>query len=370
MDRRHTLRLLAFLALPLTSLLATTTLANDDMIPMDLYFETHPAQQSLAYALAQKVRKPAAPSKNSPDNIPLSISVIYPGIQTSDYWRRNLKAFKMRLDELKVKYKLTLHSLSPDEDATVIARQFASILKENPDYLITTLDSPQQEKMIEFILASGTTKVILQNVTTPIKSWVSAPPLAYIGFDHQTGTRLLVDFFAQHYPGPRDYGLVYFRPGLVSRLRGDYFIEQLQKDDRFNLLSSYYTQGTRKSAEDVTKELLANHPHLDFIYACSTDVALGALDAMDKLGRKVPVNGWGGGAAELDAIQQGRMVATVMRMNDDAAIAMAEIVNSDRNGEAVPQVFGGDFRLVTPATPADKIEEYRDYAFRYSDKNE
>lgn len=47
---------------------------------------------------------------------------------------------------------------------------------------------------------------------------------------------------------------------------------------------------------------------LDFIYACSTDIAFGVVDALRDLGKEqVVVNGWGGGDAELEALKAGEL---------------------------------------------------------------
>ncbi len=137
-------------------------------------------------------------------------------------------------------------------------------------------------------------------------------------------------------------------------------------------MSQYYTRSGRKSAQIAALDALARNPQLNFIYACATDVALGALDALREKGRlqDVRVNGWGGGAAELASIRAGEMDLTVMRINDDNGIAMAEAIKNDLDGVAVPQVYSGRFAIVTRDTPAQRVEQLRRQAFRYSGVNE
>lgn len=80
------------------------------------------------------------------------------------------------------------------------------------------------------------------------------------------------------------------------------------------------------------------------------------------------MNGWGGGETELEAIQAGEIDFTVMRMNDDSAVAMAEAIRlylSARIYE-IPAIFSGDFRLVDRKTPQAQLTKWKDYAFRYS----
>lgn len=100
----------------------------------------------------------------------------------------------------------------------------------------------------------------------------------------------------------------------------------------------------------------------------STDVALGAVDALKELGRDdVMINGWGGGSAELEALSKGELDVTVMRMNDDTGIAMAEAIKWDLEGKPVPTVYSGDFEVVTKSDSPERIEALRKRAFRYSD---
>ena len=156
--------------------------------------------------------------------------------------------------------------------------------------------------------------------------------------------------------------------GYISDVRGDTFIHQVNRDNNFELQSAYYTKATKQSGYDAAKASLAKHPDVDFIYACSTDVALGAVDALAELGREeIMINGWGGGSAELDAIQKGDLDITVMRMNDDTGIAMAEAIKWDLEDKPVPTVYSGDFEIVTKADSPERIETLKKRAFRYSD---
>ncbi|OXX72331.1 ABC transporter substrate-binding protein, partial [Vibrio sp. V03_P4A6T147] len=122
------------------------------------------------------------------------------------------------------------------------------------------------------------------------------------------------------------------------------------------------------SAFDATLRILKQTPDINFIYACSTDVALGAMDALQQQNREdITLNGWGGGEAELDALQNSTLDVTIMRVNDDAGVAMAEAIKWDLEGKPVPTVYSGDFELVTKEVSSAYIEKLKKRAFRYSD---
>ncbi|MCW8884486.1 MAG: substrate-binding domain-containing protein, partial [Motiliproteus sp.] len=243
-------------------------------------------------------------------------------------------------------------------------------VEDNTDYLIFTLFSNRHQRLLERIIANGKPKVILQNITTPIKAWHDKQPFLYVGFDHHNGTRLLANLFLKQDIAVKDYALVYWAKGYISELRGDSFIEIMRDNRKFQLSSSYYTNANRGSAYTAAANIMLENPNLGFIYTCSTDVAFGVSDVIKEKGKtgEILVNGWGGGSAELNALQTGELDVTVMRMNDDNGVAMAEAIKLDQEGKSqlVPTIYSGQFALVTKDTSAQEINRLKNRAFRYS----
>ena len=181
---------------------------------------------------------------------------------------------------------------------------------------------------------------------------------------------MLADYFLKHSSENDKYGVLYYSVGYVSAMRGDSFLKVMRGNNRLSLAGSYFTDGIREKARLAALDLLQKDG-IRFIYACSTDVALGAADAISELNLtgKVMVNGWGGGSAELEAMNKGDLSVTVMRMNDDAGIAMAEAVRFDLENKSseIPTVFSGRFELVTKDVAPQKLGRLKKIAFRYSD---
>ncbi|ELA4929408.1 autoinducer 2-binding periplasmic protein LuxP [Vibrio vulnificus] len=332
------------------------------------FLEKFPQQGVLTRELSQVVRNAPVPLKRQQSK-PIRISVVFPGQQISDYWVRNLSAFEKRMDKLQISYQINQVFTRPNADVKQQSVSLMEALKSKSDYLIFTLDTTRHRKFIEHVLDSSETKLILQNITTPVQAWDKRQPFLYVGFDHAEGSIALADKFKQLYPQGANYSVLYFSEGYVSDARGDTFIHQMNHSDRFALKSSFYTKATKASGYESAINSLERYPDVDFIYACSTDVALGAIDALKSLGRtNIKINGWGGGSAELDAIAAGDLDLTVMRMNDDTGIAMAEAIRWDIEGRTVPTVFSGDFEVVTKEDSPEHIELLKKRAFRYSDQ--
>lgn len=333
------------------------------------YFAAHPEQKILSNALAQTVSTPAVALTSPPSN-PVKIMIVQPGNQVSGYWKTNADVISQRLNELQIPFTLHVFNLRPDEPPRQQEAKLALALNQHPDYLITTLDSMPDKKMLDRVLIDGKTKLILQNITTPLKEWDTPKPLMYVGFDHELGTQLLADHYLTILPKHSRFSVVYWLPGYVSQTRGDTFINQMEQKGEWQLLSAFYTEGTRSSAYQTTERILAQSPQPSMIFAAATDLAVGISDALAHHSTQhgtVLLNGWGGGDKELEMLKQGLIEATVMRMNDDSGIAIAEAIHLDLQHQPVPQVFSGKMVLVTSHTPATELQSLRQHAFRYSD---
>ncbi|WP_420412520.1 substrate-binding domain-containing protein [Roseibium sp.] len=301
---------------------------------------------------------------------PVKIAVIYPGKQASDYWRRSLSSFEARLAEIGLPYEIGSFFSGSSSYVGNQAQLITESLKNDPDYLVFTLDALRHKPIVQRLIARGRPKVILQNITTPLKAWRDRQPFLYVGFDHVTGTELLIDYYKKRLGTKKNFAILFGPRGYVSRARGNTFLQAYSDPDSMNLKASYYVGYDRQKSRDAAERILDENPNLDFIYACSTDIALGAIDAIESRNRQANVitNGWGGGSDELVAILKGELEVTVMRMNDDNGVAMAEAIVLDQSGKSaeIPIVFSGEFAVVSKENSEEDINELKARAFRYS----
>ncbi len=153
-------------------------------------------------------------------------------------------------------------------------------------------------------------------------------------------------------------------------MRGTEFINYVSKKSDLELVDSYYTDYNKQKAMRATEKILKSHKDLKFIYAGSTDIALGVAEVLEKnnITGKILTNGWGGGSSELEAIEKNRLNITVMRINDDNGVAMAEAIKLDLENKIneVPTIYSGDFAVVKKGIRKEKMQFLKDKAFRYS----
>lgn len=347
------------------------------MVPVFLYADFHKYYQIDEYLketnqtlisenFVKIVQSDAIPSKKKLKKV--KIVMIYPGNQISDYWRKSKLSFEKRLKELNIEYELLDFFTKPAVELREQSKHLLKAIKLNPDYLIFTLDVSKHSKFIERIISRTKTKVILQNITTPLKRWKERQPFLYVGFDHFIGSKYLADYYIKNSKNNGKYAILYGSKGYVSFMRGTKFIEYISNNSGLKLEHEYYTNFNKQKAEKATYDLLNRDSNIEFIYACSTDIALGVIDALKKrkLLGKIKVNGWGGGNNELEAIQNAELDITVMRMNDDNGVAMAEAIKLDLENKKVPTIFSGDFAIVKKGIDKKRLKELKNKAFRYT----
>lgn len=300
----------------------------------------------------------------------INIVMVYPGNQISDYWRKSKLSFEKRLNELNIKYKLTNFFTKPAIEIKEQSRQLLNAIQNNTDYLIFTLDANKHAKFVERIISKNTPKLILQNITTPLKKWRNRQPFLYVGFDHFIGSKILADYYIKKTNGIGQYAVLYGSKGYVSYMRGEKFIEYVSKKSQLKVIHEYYTDFDIQKAKLATLDLLKINSDIKFIYACSTDIAFGVVEALKEknLLGKINVNGWGGGSDELEAISNGILDVTVMRMNDDNGMAMAESIKLDLENKTkdVPTIYSGEFALVKNDIKTDELNKLKKKAFRYT----
>lgn len=332
------------------------------------FHELNPEQIKINKAFVEGVRKPGLKKPEFKNAV--KIGIVYPGLQASDYWRRSVASLEGRLNDLGLPYTLFSHFTKPVVNIREQSDTLGEFLESGVDYLIFTLNVSRHKELIEKVMIAGRAKLFLQNITTPLKSFSNQHPFQYVGFDHAIGTQILAEKYLRITGGHGQYAILHGPRGYVTDMRGGTFLREMKKHKNMQLVDSYYVGFDRKRSYEASLEILATHPKLDFIFSSSTDIALGVLDALKETGKldTVMTNGWGGGSAELKSIEQGELNFTVMRLNDDNGVAMADAISLDQQGreEEVPIIFSGDMVLVDDTMSVDYVRELKKRAFRYS----
>ncbi|ATH08622.1 hypothetical protein BIY24_11900 [Halobacteriovorax marinus] len=333
------------------------------------YLDNFPIQKT-KIANFKKLVEEDAKKLNQKQNKTAQIVFIYPGKQISDYWRRNITALERRLTDSGVKFNIKLIPVETGSSVNEETKDIIRAIKNRPDYLIFTLNVKDHAKLINQILSFSKIKLILLNITTPLKTLGKNQPFFYVGFDHEEGSKKIIETIKERYPDGGDYMVLYHSEGYVSQMRGDYMIKELRESKKWNLKARYYTNGQGKRAEIAINDFFKKNKKVDLIISCSTDISLAAAKYKNK--KEFILNGWGGGSSEIDNIQSKKsgIDFTVMRINDDSAIAVAEAIKLDLQNKSnmVPMIFSGEMVIIDKNTSKEKLRSLEKRAFRYSNE--
>ncbi len=118
----------------------------------------------------------------------------------------------------------------------------------------------------------------------------------------------------------------------------------------------------KNMAYNTVKRMLENQTDVDFIFASNDNMALGALDAIAETGNKgIQVMGFDGIGPALDAIEQGRMAATMAQMPAEMGIQSVQMVLSILQGKPAPLITYTPTKIID----ASNVVLFKQYLNQY-----
>lgn len=186
--------------------------------------------------------------------------------------------------------------------------------------------------------------------------------LTYVGSANESGGQLLARALVQSTDGPPVVAVLhggYSPPEADPRLQG--FLAELERSGG-RVVATVATELSPVVTASRVAGLLAEHPELNGIYATAPMDFLGAVQALDRLGRRgqVQVVGWGGAADSLGGIDLGgtdldgaaRTGVTALVQDPEAMgrTAVTSLVNFLRRDLRPPPHTLTSMRLIPSAT--------------------
>lgn len=161
--------------------------------------------------------------------------------------------------------------------------------------------------------------------------------VSYVGSDDYRLARDIAAYLFRHIGGKGDIVILEGVPGAVTsqeRMRG--FRDALNDAPGMRVAASRAADFLRDTARRVTAELLAGLARVDAMLCANDAMALGAIEALEAAGRRVPLVGVNAIPDAIAAIKRGALLATV----DFDALKIASIATEAAirhlRGERVP----------------------------------
>ncbi|MFK7893884.1 MAG: substrate-binding domain-containing protein [Granulosicoccus sp.] len=314
------------------------------------------------------VGEPATPFEGELSE-PVKIAVIYPSQDVSDFWLRSYLAMESRFNEMRLKFEATQFA-SNMGDFLLQSTYSEQVAREDFEYVIfgpSELEAQQDD--IKRLMDAGQ-KVIVLNFDTPLQAWGDDQPMMYTTFSHLFGALNICNWIVENLGTVGTYAMNRGIPGGVDDQRSGGFRDCLAEKSDWELAYEHYGDFQREGGFNGTQHILSAYPEVTLIHNANTAMAMGSISAVQAAdaGDRVDVTAWGGTGDELEALRNGELMATPMRMSDDVGVAMAEAIRADIEGrsEEIPLVFLGRIDIVSSESGPDVVDAFEREAFRYT----
>lgn len=169
------------------------------------------------------------------------------------------------------------------------------------------------------------------------------------------GAKLITDYLAKRLGGQ---GKIMHLNAPGSRLRNEGFYNALTHFPNIQIIESmgdWFKEGSK----NIIRETLNAHPDIRAIFAHNDDMALGAVDVVEEIKRtgEIMIAGVDGIPEALQAMNEGRMTATISTMAHITGRIAVETAVQVLNGETVPPFINTPVKLITPDTLMSAVIE-------------
>ena len=142
-----------------------------------------------------------------------------------------------------------------------------------------------------------------------------------------------------------------------TRDRGQGFEEAINAQEAVELVASQTANFDRAEGLNVTENILQSNPEIKGIFAQNDEMALGAVRALgDQAGTDVKIVGFDAIEDALNAIQDGKMNATVAQQPDKIGSLGVENAMKVIDGESVPKNIPVEVKLVTKENVSEFLQ--------------
>jgi ABC-type sugar transport system substrate-binding protein len=251
------------------------------------------------------------------------------------------------LDAAGVEYEFLIRApsnhVAHEEQLAIVEDMIA----EGLDYIIINPTDPQVQRVAyERVINSGI-PLIVGNYSDPFPDDWGFQPMMFSGYSHKDAGITLAHYLAETYGEGATIAVIHGAPGHVTSDRAP---KELYHELGMQVVYEDYADYDRLKAYDVMERILVAYPDVDIIVACSSAMAVGAVEASIANGAagEYPIYGAGGTFEELRYIEDGLLTAAWIR----DPVAMGEAVGqaiADHhagNADAVPPIFNSPIHII------------------------
>ncbi|WP_211452583.1 ABC transporter substrate-binding protein [Collimonas antrihumi] len=125
--------------------------------------------------------------------------------------------------------------------------------------------------------------------------------------------------------------------------RRDGFVERMKAYPKIKIVSIQYGAGDQLKSTEITKSILQAYPHLKGAFGTNEGSAIGVLNGVKEMKRKLVVVGYDSGKQQKDAIRDGSMAGAITQNPVGIGYKTVEAAVKALKGEKLPKVIDTGF---------------------------
>ena len=302
---------------------------------------------------------------------PISIALIYPSADTSDFWARSYLSLTKRLDQLGITYETTEFASRQVEHS--LQSTYANQVAQDGDLYDYVIFGPselaiQADNISKLAGTEGISTYVWAFHTPP--KYLEHQPAAWFDFSSAAGALTMCDYMLGRLGNDVIMAMNRGIPGITDNQRSGDFKACVEEKGNWTTAYEHYGEYQTEGGFEGTSLIMQAYPEAKIIHNANTAMAMGSVEAQVSLGKEKEIfsTGWGGTGLELEAIRRGELDATPMRMGDDVGAATAEAIKADLEDRAdeLPFVFLGRITIAHDQMSADELNALEIEAFRFS----
>lgn len=246
----------------------------------------------------------------------LSIGYTPPTLDKADFMGQFEEGLIKRFDEWSEQtgIEYTLRSRSPADHAAhpVQLQIVEDFLTLGVDYIVMVPTGYEVQQGAYRLINDAGVPLVIGNYSDPFPEEWGVEAIKFAGYSHYDAGVAMAEYVGARYDEGTSMAIIYGEAGKVSEERG---AKQYHEANGFEIVYEDYADWDRVRAYDATERLLTAYPDVEVIIACSSAMAIGAIEAVEAAGLTDEVDIYGAGATieELDAIKRGTLAAAWFR---------------------------------------------------------
>lgn len=186
----------------------------------------------------------------------------------------------------------------------------------------------------------------------------------HVGIDNKASGAMVAQYLVDKLKAEGKKNVIIFEglPGAEATLsRAEGFHEVLDNDPDINILYAKNVGDQREEGMTEMDDMLQKFDNIDAVICCNDELALGAISSIEGAGREgIYVTGFDGNSDALQAVKDGRMLATIDHAPYSMGYLAVESAVKIAKGETVEPMTTMEVELVDASNVDDVIAKHAD----------